>query len=233
MDENSTQEVTQATDAATQATKAPITTPAHDKNIDVLETKFMFRTDPATVTAENKEGYRRPTFTLPVRTLSIEGIVAILEGDDPAQLELLKSAVYDVIYNRYRELVAEDTTITADNFPYEKATWAAIAALPKGERSGGAIAKETWDAFAKDYLEVVPAATGKDESKVALVAKILVAKLNPLRFAPDKLQAVKNQLATYTTASPNAGDFTQVIEYLNARADGFIKAGIAGLDDAL
>lgn len=206
---------------------------AHNPLINVVDTKFNFRTDPSTVTKENPEGVKRASFNLPVHTPSIEGIIDIIQNGSKAAIELLEAAAFDVVYARYRELVSEDVNITAENFPYDKATWEAIAALPKGERSGGSIAKETWDAFAADYVSVVPAATGKDPEKVALVAKILVGKLNQFRFAPDKLAAVKNQLAIYTTSSPKAGDFTQIIEYLNARADTFIKQGIAGLDDAL
>jgi len=176
--------------------------------VDVKEMRFSFKSDKET-------GFKRPT------VLSAEGVVDILTNGDtrPKELELLLEALADVVNGQARAIVNDDENINQENFPLDKVSWAAIANMPKAERRGGGIAKETWEEFSADYLAVMPQATGKKIEQVGLAAKLLVGRFSQVKTQKPIIEKLVSQLGIYVNASPNAEQFTEVIEFLTKKAE--------------
>lgn len=195
-----------------------------DNTVDKVTVKFSFRKvitkDEATgIETENK----RPSVELDLPLLSVEGMVAAIQAGGK-QLDLIMEAIRDVQIARARELVNENENINSENFPYEELSWAKIANLPKAERRGGGISKEVWDEFSKDYVAIMPAATGKSIEQVKNAAKILLNKFQQVKTNKPVLKLLKDQLALYIANSPNAEQFSDCVEFLVEKADKFLSA---------
>lgn len=218
--------------------------------VDIKETKYFFKKvdiegpdpkgtiDPETkVIKQIKIGEtKRPTVELPVPVLSVEGIVEILKngldekGNNTKELELLLEAVGDVTIQRARDIINDNEKITGvDDFPMDELAWSKIANLPKGERRGGGIAAEVWDAFVKDYITIMPAATGKSVEQVGNAAKILLNKFNQVKTMKPILKLMKEQLGLYVVHSPNAETFSDAVKFLNDKADTLLNFNEADL----
>ena len=197
-----------------------------DNTVDFISAKFFFK---KVIVPETKEEYKRPTVELEkVPVPSIEGIIKILEAGGK-QLELLQEAVQDVVISRARELVNEKEDITAENFPYASLSWEIIATLPKAERRGGGISKETWEEFAKDYIAVMPAITGKDAEKIGNAAKLLLNKFNAIKTNKQVIGYLRDQLALYLNGSPSAETYKDCVEFLDSKAEVLLAADEATL----
>ena len=221
MEQNQSQE----TAAETNAQTTPVAN--FDNTVDKVTVKFNFR---KVVTKDEVSGVevesKRPTVELDLPLLSVEGIVKVFEAGGK-QLDLLVEAVREVQISRARELVNEKEDITAANFPYDQLLWNSIANLPKAERRGGGIPKETWEEFSKDYVAVMPAVTGKSIEQVTNAAKILLNKFQLVKTNKPVLKLLKDQVALYANSSPNAEQYSDCIQFLVEKADTFIN-----LDDA-
>lgn len=153
---------------------------------------------------------------------SVEGIVAILEAGGKG-LDLLLESMETVTNGQARDLLYEDTSLTAATFPVEKVSWEFIANIPKIQRRGGGIPKETWEAFAKDYIEVMLEVTDKKLEQITNMAKILTDKLVRVRTNEPVLQLVVAQLAVYAEHSSNLGDYEECIAFLLNKAETFLN----------
>lgn len=191
----------------------------HDFSVDVKPVKFNFKKTKDKQTGI--ETVRKPV-ELAIPFPSVEGIVAILEAGGK-QLELLQDAIESVIIAQAREIISEDTSINASNFPLEKITWEYIANLPKAQRRGGGIPKEVWEAFEKDYIEVMPAVTGKTLEQVTRAAAIFKNKLNSVKTNEPVLKLLQEQLAIYAEATPNLEEFKDCVDFLSNKADTFLN----------
>jgi hypothetical protein len=182
--------------------------------VDTKEFKFSFKTDKET-------GFKRPTVELRLPVLSVEGIVDILQNGDsrPKELELLLEVLSDAVYAQARTLVNDKEDITQENFPLDKVSWAAIANMPKAERRGGGIAKETWEDFAADYIAVMPQATGKTAEQVGLAAKLLTLKFAPVKTQKPVINMLQGQLGIYLNVTQRGEEFAECIEFLNKKAE--------------
>lgn len=195
----------------------------HDKNHDLKDMKFGFRKVTDTDTGVET---RRATVEVKLPVVSFEGIVAILQ-DGGKGLELLTQAVESVYSDYIKSLLAEDATITSENFPFDKVSWDAIANQPDAERRGRGIAKELWEDFFKDYIVTMPGLTGKTEKQVEKQAAVLAQKLNPLKNHEDKanlLPKFKDQLTVYLNGSKQAETFSECIDFLMKKADTLLNA---------
>lgn len=203
--------------------------PNFDNTVDKVAVNFSFR---KVVTKDESTGleaeYKRPTIELELPLLTVEGIVKVFEAGGK-QLDLVVEAVRAVQLSRARELVNEKEDITADNFPYAAISWEAIANLPKAERRGGGIDKETWAEFAKDYIAVMPSVTGKTVEQVTNASKILVNRLQAVKNSKPHLKLLKDQLAVYANSSPNAEQFADCISFLVEKAETFLAMDDASL----
>jgi hypothetical protein len=200
-----------------------------DNKLDYKEAKFTFRkvTDKETGVETKRATVELTKIPVP----SVEGVVAILEAGGKS-LELLLEAVSDVVLNRARDVINENEALTSDNFDYAALDWNAIANLEKEDRRSG-ISKETWDDFAKDYVEVMPAVSGATGEQCATAAKIFLTKFSAVKTKKDLIAKLKLRLSMYAEHSPKAADFADVIELLFNRADKLIAAKEVSLEESL
>jgi hypothetical protein len=212
----------------TEQTTAPIVV-NFDNKLDYKSVKFNFRevTDKDTGVKTKRASVELDKLPVP----SVEGIVAILETGGKA-LDLLLEAVQDIIITRARDVINENETATSENFDYSACDWNVIANLEKEDRRSG-ISKETWEDFAKDYVEVMPSISGTSAEQCANAAKIFVGKFASIKTKKDVIAKLKLRLAMYAEHSPKAGDFAEVIEMLFKRADKLIEAKEVSLEDNL
>lgn len=196
----------------------------YDKNVDMKEMKFHFKSQKLTDStgADTGETFRRPTVEVTLPVPSIEGIIAIIEAGGK-QLELLQEVVADVIAAAARDVINEKEDITQDNFPLDKITWEFIANMPKAERRGGGISKESWEDFCKDYVTVMPAITGKSVEAVTNASKIYLNKFSAVKTNKKILSLLKDQLALYLDNSPNAETHIECVKFLVEKADRLLK----------
>lgn len=187
--------------------------------VTVLENIFKFR---KVTDKETKVETQRESVALHIPVLSVEGIIDILENGDtrPKELELLVSALADVVIGSVKDALAEDSTLTAENFPLAKYTFAEIANAPESERASRGLDKELVQAFLVDYVEVMPAALNKDIKVVEKQAAIMQQRFNPIRNHAQKDQIIKgfqNSLDLYAVSTKELETFAPVVESLQKR----------------
>ena len=191
-----------------------------DNTVDVKEYKFHFKT------VRDKESgieTKRPTIELKLPVPSVEGIIAILEAGGK-QLELLQSAVSDIVVAQARSLLSDNENMTADNFPYAQCNWEFIANMPEAEKRGRGIPKEVWEEFAADYIEVMPSITGKTSEQVALAAKLFLNRFQQVKTNKPVIGKLREQLAIYANNSKQAENFADCIKFLDDKANDLLEA---------
>ena len=191
-----------------------------DNTVDVKEYKFHFKT------VKDKESgieTKRPTIEMKLPVPSVEGIIAILEAGGK-QLELLQSAVSDIVVAQARSLLSDNENMTADNFPYAQCTWEFIANMPEAEKRGRGIPKEVWEEFAADYIEVMPSITGKTSEQVALAAKLFLNRFQQVKTNKPVIGKLREQLAIYANNSKQAENFADCIKFLDDKANDLLEA---------
>jgi len=177
-----------------------------DPNYIGKEISFLFKTD-------KDLGIRRPTTTLQIPQATPNLILEILDAGGK-QLDLLMESINDIITGVAREQVNADTKISQETLDLTKLSWKSISELPPAARRGGGIPKETWEEFQKDYIESMPAVTGKTLEQVTNAAKLFLAKLQPVKTNKLFLDKLQEQLNIWFTSSPNAEDFKECYEFL-------------------
>jgi hypothetical protein len=156
----------------------------------------------------------------------VEGIIEILKAGGKG-LELLQSAVENVVVDYARQRLADNISITSDNFPSSEITWDAIANLPETERKGRGIPKEVWEDFIKSYIDVMPSVISKPLEVVKKQASILAQKFQPLKMHEKKNELLPKfieMLATYANNAPDAEQFIAPVEFLIRKAEEFMVA---------
>jgi hypothetical protein len=193
---------------------------SHDYKVSTKPVDFNFK---KTVDKDTKiETLRSPVRLAMAYPSFPDGIIAILEAGGK-QVELLMEAVEGVVNTAARAYLYDDVTLNAATFPYDKVSWEAISNQPKSQRRGGGIPKETWEAFAQDYTDVMPGVTGKSMEQVGNAAKILFNKLALVKTNEPVLNMLVGQLAIYSEASPNIDDYRECVEFLLSKADTFLN----------
>jgi hypothetical protein len=203
---------TQATSSA-----AAINVPANAKRYASKEVKFNFR--------KNAElGTKRPSISLAINFLTLEGLVDILEGGDEKEIALVLETLQSPILTEARNQVDENEAITQDSLDSSKLTWNYISRLEPAARRGGGIPKETWEAFVADYIEVMPAVTGKTKDQVTRAASLLGNKLSSVKGNKPVLTFLRDALDVYFSATSKSEEFVECYEFLVNKADALLKA---------
>lgn len=187
-----------------------------DKTVDFVKASFRFKKDKLGNKRENVELDNLP---LP----SYEGIVGILEKGGK-ELELLRDAMYDVVRGVVSDWVGADDKNTAKTFDPAQWTWEKIANMPKEDRRSVTIPEEVWKAFAEDYLNVMPGATGKSKEAVANAVEVYLKKFSIVKTNKPVLQKLKEQLGIYMETSKNAENYEEILELLTRRLDTYLAA---------
>jgi hypothetical protein len=96
--------------------------------------------------------------------------------------------------------------------------------MPKGERRGGGISKDQWEAFSADYCAVMPGLTGKATEMVKRAAALYVQRLTSVKTNKPVLGRLNEQLAIYTQSAPNAEQFIDVLTFLTEKINTLLNA---------
>lgn len=203
-----------------EATKA---NPQFNNKVDIKEFKFSFRKD--------KLGNTRPAVEVKLPVPSVEGVADIF-NEGGKGLDAIMSLIANAVADHTRNLLNDDETITTANFPYAKATWEEFVNTPESEKRGRGIAKEVWEAFGEDYVEQMPAVTGKNNDQVSLAAKLLLNKFQSVKTRKDVIGKLKEQLAIYLN-TPNAETYVECVKFLDEKADVLLQADETALLDNL
>lgn len=191
-------------------------TPATFNNlVDKKDFSFHFKKD--------KLGNKRASVELKLPVPSIEGIVAIVNGGGK-ELDLLQDAIYDVIRAQAAGIVSDTEKISQATFDQAKVLWSFIANMPKADRSSSSISTEVWEAFAKDYIEVMPGVTAKSVEAITNATVVYLKKFSIVKTNKEVLGKLKDQLALYMEHSANAEQFTEILELLVSKADAYLGA---------
>lgn len=188
-------------------------TPQFDQTTELKEMKFRFKKD--------KLGNQRQSLEFQVPVPSYTGIVAILEKGGKG-LALLNEAIYDVVRSALASVVADNETISQDTIPFDKLSWEAIANMERQERK--TIDETQWTGFAEDYVSIMPGVTGKSVEAVTNATLIYLKKFSLVKTRKDVLAKLKDQLALYIEHSPNAEQFSDVLDLLVNKADVYLKS---------
>ena len=194
-----------------------IDVPQESKRYTTKEVKFNFRA--------NKElGTKRPSVTLAIKVLTLEGLVDILEGGDEKEIALVLETLQAPILEQARSQVDENEAITADTLDNSKLSWNYISRLEPAARRGGGIPKETWEAFVADYIEVMPAVTGKTVDQVTRAATLLGNKLSSVKGNKPVLEFLRGALDLYFSNTGKTEEFVECYEFLVNKADALLTA---------
>lgn len=189
---------------------------------EAISTKFNFRT---------VDGIKRETIVLPIAPISLQE--AIDAGE--ASIKYLENLIYGEFTAAARTILADDLSITGEaNFPWDKLNWAAIITETESERKGRGIPKEVWVDFEKDFLAVMEAVSTKSEAQLKNVATIIRNKLQPVKFNKPVLEKVVSEyLAVYVQSATRLEEFSDVVEFLQKKAEEFLTLDQAALADSL
>lgn len=142
-------------------------------------------------------------------------------------LDLIEDAVKDQA--RLQVYDKEKPVDRQDDLDVSKLSLAYIANIPKSERAGSGISDETWEAFEKDYIEVMlPIKIATDPKgaldKVSRAANILKSKF-PYNIRSDKgvLKFLRDNLGMWFNTTENKDDFQEVFDFLDRKATDYIQ----------
>lgn len=164
-------------------------------NVAKLESSFSFRT---------KDGVKRPTVVVEYDVPSAAGIIEYLQGQDEKVIALITDTVQGVITTYVRSFVDADAEFDQAKLnelvTEGKINLETIANLPKSERN--TTSKEDLEEFAKDYIAIMPEATGKSKEKVATAAGLFVQRYKTVAGKKDVLNVLQEQLGVFVEKAP-------------------------------
>lgn len=209
--------------------KTAITVPENilagfDNSVEWKEMIFRFKKD--------KLGNKRANVELKLPVPSVEGIVQILTKGAASDatpeakkaLDLLLECAAQTVRDVAGSYVSDNEEVNSTNFPYNSVTWQAIANMPKEDRRSSSIAKEVWEAFCKDYITVMPGATGKTVDNVTNATLVYLKKFSIVKSNKKIVSQLKDQLAIYANTSKEAENYQEILELLNEKADAYINS---------
>lgn len=187
----------------------------------MTETSFSFRTDPM--------GNKRPTLKLNIPLPTVDGLVEALS--DEKMQEFLLDIVAAEIQKAARSQVSDESkpVNSQAELDLSKLTLSYLANLPAAERRGGGIAKETWEAFAGDYVAIMPALLDKPLDNVQNAATLLLKKFQPVKTNKKVIGLLKEYLALWFANTQNAEEFADCYAFLDNKADSLLAADEASL----
>lgn len=203
-------------------------------------TKFHFKKD--------ELGQKRETVELLAPIPTMEGLVSRMQDttrnkNEKGEEDKLTNGekVQNLVLELLADLVAGNMRLQVsdeknpvnkqEELDLSKLDLVFIANIPPAERRGGGISKETWTAFFENYVQVMQEKTGKKKEQVENAAKLLVARLQPVKTQKKILAFLKDQLNLWFTsiAEDVREEFAEVYEFLGQKIDEFSKRDEAEL----
>jgi hypothetical protein len=182
--------------------------------VSLVEMKFRFKKD--------KMGNQRPTVELKNVPVPNENYVITILEKGGKELKLLMEVMASTVRSAAAAIVSDDEKITADNFPMEKVSWEAIANQERAERA--TISQETWEAFAKEYLEIMPALTNKTPEQLGNAIQVYLKKFAIIKTNKKVLEKLKEQLTIFVENTKNGEDFADIIELLQGKLELYLNS---------
>jgi hypothetical protein len=163
---------------------------------------------------------KKPSVEASLPVLSAAGVVEALSNGGK-EAELILSAISDIFYQGARAqfddiiegLQSPDDEVTASMLDFDKLSLTYLANLPKSARGASAISEDDWNAFFEDYLNVMVAATGKEEKRINNQIEHF-KKPTRIKSNSKVLEVLIDQLSIYTAKTPNLEDNAPCAERL-------------------
>lgn len=191
-----------------------------DNTVEFKDAVFRFKKD--------KLGVQRARVELKLPVPSVEGLVSIItKGQTPEGkkgLDLLLEACQSVVRSVAADYVGDNEDVNVQNFPYEKMGWDAIANMPREDRRSSSIAAETWESFAKDYADIMPAITSKTAEQIGNAIIVFRKKFSIVKQDKKTIEKLQQQLGLYMEHTKNGEEFEEILTLLNEKADVFLKS---------
>lgn len=182
--------------------------------VSLVEMKFRFKKD--------KLGNQRPTVELKSVPIPNENYVITILERGGKELKLLLEVMAGAVRNAAASIVSDDEKITAENFPMDKVSWEAIATQERVERA--TISTETWEAFAKEYLEIMPALTNKNPEQLGNAVQVYLKKFVIIKTNKKVLEKLKEQLTIFVENTKNGEDFVDILELLQGKLELYLNS---------
>lgn len=167
----------------------------------------------------------RPPLTLFVPFPTFPGLVEGLSDERIQQyvVEILNESVMAAVRSQINDAQESGNPITSqDQLDLNKLTLLALATMPKAERRGGGIAKETWESFAMDYIDVMVNKLQTEKKKAEYAAALFLKRLQPVRTAKPVLTALGNRLDQWIIKTENADELKDCYEFLRGKIKVFL-----------
>ena len=182
--------------------------------VSLVEMKFRFKKD--------KLGNQRPTVELKSVPVPNENYVITILEKGGKELKLLLEVMAGTVRSAAASIVSDDEKITAENFPMEKVSWEAIANQERAERA--TISQEVWEAFAKEYLEIMPALTNKSPEQLGNAIQVYLKKFAIIKTNKKVLEKLKEQLTIFVENTKNGEDFADILELLQGKLELYLNS---------
>lgn len=208
----------------------------------VIDKKFNFKSRKITDNEGKEVGKtkKQPALTISIPVPTVDELVAVLqtpvdvdaEGKElptPAnkKRDLVLDAVYEVIFGQTKGQLDDaidafgddnEKTITVDAIDFDKLSLDYIANLPPSQRGARGISEEEFEAFFKDYVAVMVAATGKEEVRVLKHVELF---RKPMKVKQNKeaLNVLVENLDIYLSTAANLEDTGDVASRIRSKFD--------------
>lgn len=193
----------------------------HVANLLTTDREYKFSFKKQMVKDELGMEIKRPPVTLNVPVPTFNGLVDALDNEKVASfvLDLVEEAIKDQVRSQLSD--EEKPVNRQEDLDISKLTLQYIANMPKSERTGGGISKDTWADWEKDYIEAM--APIRTLEKATKAAKLFVGRFAQCRTDKPVLQFLRTQLATWATETKNLEEYGEVFQYLDNRATDLIN----------
>jgi hypothetical protein len=181
------------------------------------------------------EVFKHPSVTIPLPVPTVEMVRDIFNapsvGDNnrSSEQKFILDLISDGFYAQARDQInsfREDNpkgTVTADVLDYSKLTITALANMPASER-GSKVSEEDVAEFIKDYVAVMPAASGKDAAKIKAQAGILEKGLRSVKTDKKVLSVMNDLLTMWAANTANLEEHQEVFDMLTGRIKKWVAA---------
>jgi hypothetical protein len=211
---------------------------------EVVNASFPTDTNPVKLSYRfNKDdvGNQRAKVELEnVQVLSLNGIKAILEkpttcpetaadevkaecAANKAEQDLLLEAVLGVYKDVIKDWVGTSEDNNAKTFKQEKFTWRAIATMPKEDRRSSAFPKELWEAFIKDYTEVMQVVANRSKDVINNQCQVFLKKFSLIKTNKTLLKFLQMELAVYVEHTKQGDQFADLLEFLLKKVETLLE----------
>lgn len=173
---------------------------------------------------------KREAFSITLPYITLPGLQKSLE--DEKVTKLILETINDELVARYAK---EQVSANVDwkdgtNLDLGVLTLEAIANLPPSDRRGGGIAKETWDLFVKDYVDVMTTQLpDKSAGNIQNAAQMFAKRLQTVKTSKPILQVLKGYLGQWFSNSKQQEELMEVFNFLSDKADEFLAKDEASL----